>query len=457
MTLNRKNKIAVSLLISYILVLMVPYIVHRIGYASIENALMDEIKNYNAEYLSGRTNTLDETIANVSEMVNTIYLNSEFQETARLKGTLTPKQLYSLSLDKSYIYGGFDFYIENAIVLYKNIDYYVGQKGSGHLHNFYNAHYADLFHSFEEWYEFMTRRYYGEVVLYSDSENQGRGSLYYILSYMDPGDSNSLLANIIVEFKKSFLLSENNNKNTFFLVDADNRVVVCNEDEEFVEKANDALKREADSSIVQIEIDKQEKILIMQEMKQSDLKYASCISKDVFLEKMYNSRRNYIYTMITCVLAGVVIILWGVKRHYLPIRNITRVLSRKYNNDSHLDEYQYLTSVTNKIINEYLADGQYQMMEKKLAMNSFLLSILKGEELVMSDAIDKLEYFGVKFKNNWFCVAYLWVKDYSNLFFEETEQENNLNLSKMIIENIYSDIIKDKCEFAFCDNGKSIF
>lgn len=452
----RNKKIIVSLLISYILVLIVPYIVNRINYVSIQNSLVEEISNYNAEHLNGRVRNVDATISNVVEMVNTIFFNEEFRDASLLDGTLTNEQRYKLSTDRSYIYGGFDFYVENVFVLYKNIDYYVGQYSTGNLKNFYNAYYSQKFKSFDEWYNFMTNRYYGELVVYPMPEQNGDGSVFYALSYMDVGDSDKLLANIIVEFKKSFLLSESNERNTFCLVGEDDRVIVCDQSDEFVTAVNSALKETLDKSIINIVYNGQKKVLITQELTQCDWKYVSCISEDVFLEKVKESRRNYIYSLIMCVLIGGAIIYYGVKRHYTPIKKITKALSQNFAYNSELDEYQYLASVVSKIVNEYKTDSQYKRIEKKLAKNSFLLSVLKGEELLQPDIRQKLKYFGINLNNSYFCVASMKIEDCSNLFFEENNSEENISLSKIIIENVIEELLNNRYEFAFCENGNEI-
>ncbi len=452
----RNKKIIVSLLISYILVLIVPYIVNRINYVSIQNSLVEEISNYNAEYLNGRVRNVDATISNVVEMVNTIFFNEEFRDASLLDGTLTNEQRYKLSTDRSYIYGGFDFYIENVFVVYKNIDYYVGQNGTGNLNNFYNAHYSQKFKSFDDWYKFMTKRYYGELVVQPVPNKAGDGSVFYILSYMDIGDDDNLLANIIVEFKKDFLLSESNESNVLCLVTEENQVIVCNENDGFVIAVNSALKEPPDKSIINIVYNGQKKVLISQQLTQCNLKYVSCISEDVFLGKVKDTSRNYIYSLLLCVLIGGVIIYYGVKKHYTPIKKITKTLSQNFAYDTELDEYQYLTSVVSKIISEYKNDSQYQIIEKKLAKNSFLSSVLKGEELLQPDIQQKLKYFGININNNYFCVVSMKIEDCSNLFFEENNSEENISLSKIIIENVIQDLIRDKYEFAFCENGNEI-
>ena len=236
-----KQKILVSLFISYVLVLLIPYIVNRVNYISVENAMMKEIQNYNSEYLYRRSQTLDAIIANVSDMIDSIMLNKDFREAASFTAPLTPRQRYRLSTDNSYIYGGFEFYVENVFVILKNADCYVGQNGAGNLKNFYKGHYGNVFPSYEEWYEFMSRRYYGELLVYPEQNAMGDGKVFYAMSYMDVGDNEKLLANIIVEFKKSFLLFDSNEKNSFLIVDENNRVIVSDQSEAFNKAVNKAL------------------------------------------------------------------------------------------------------------------------------------------------------------------------------------------------------------------------
>lgn len=453
----KNRKIIVSLIISYVLVLIVPYIVNIINYDNMQNALIDEISNYNAEHLNGRRQNLDDVLANVSEMVNTIYLNNMFRETAELKGELTNLQLYNLSKDRAYIYGGFDFYIENVFVLYKNIDYYVGQNGTGNLNNFHRAYYSKSFSDFDKWYEFMTKRYYGELVIHRSSKHLGDSSVFYILSYMDNNESDNLLANIVVEFKRDFLLADNNEKNTFLLVDSDNRVVVCDGEDTFITAVNDTLSKNPDKNIINMEYKGQEKVLISQSLTQCDWKYISCISEEIMLEKVKKFRLNYIYSLFLCVLFGGAVIYYGTKKHYTPIKAITKTLSQSFAYDSDLDEYQYLTSIISKIITEYKTDSQYQRIEKKLAKNSFLLSVLKGEELLQPDIYQRLNYFGINFVNSYFCVASIHIDDCSKLFFEEDNAEENVNLAKLIVENVIEDLLKNKYEFAFCESDSEIY
>jgi len=451
-----KQKILVSLFISYILVLFIPYIVNRISYISVENAMMDEIKNYNAEYIYGRAQTLDAIIANVSDMTDTILLNEDFQKAASLQSPLTAKQRYQLSTNHSYIYGGFDFYVENVFVLLKNSDCYVGQNGAGNLKNFYKGHYSKVFPTYEEWYEFMTRRYYGELLIYPQKSTKGDGRVFYAMSYMDVGDDSKLLANIIVEFRKSFLLFDNNEKNAFFMVDEENSVIVSDQDEGFIQSVNYALKNSDGENIVYMQHDNQNKVLIIQDMMQSDWKYVSCISEDVFLEKIVRMRRNYIYSLLVCILVGGIIIWRSIKKHYTPIRKLTKTLSRNFAFNSELNEYQYLTSVVSDIVNKYQEDSQHQKLERKLARNSFLLAVLKGEESLY-DISSRLEYFGINFQNSCFCVMAVKIEDCSRLFFEQDDVSDNEGLAKLIIKNVLDDFFRGKFETAFCENSDELF
>lgn len=451
-----KQKILISLFISYVLVLLIPYIVNRVNYISVENAMMKEIQNYNSEYLYRRSQTLDAIIANVSDMIDSIMLNKDFREAASFTAPLTPRQRYRLSTDNSYIYGGFEFYVENVFVILKNADCYVGQNGAGNLKNFYKGHYGNVFPSYEEWYEFMSRRYYGELLVYPEQNAMGDGKVFYAMSYMDVGDNEKLLANIIVEFKKSFLLFDSNEKNSFLIVDENNRVIVSDQSEAFNKAVNKALAAGGRNNIVYMKSNNRDKVLSVQKMKQSDWKYVSCISKDVFLEKIVRMRRNYIYSLLVCILAGGIVIWKSVKRHYAPIKKLTKTLSGNFAFNSELNEYQYLTAVVSDLVNKYREDSQYQKLEKKIAKNYFLLSVLKGEE-PLCDIPDRLEHFGVHFRYSCFCVMAVKIEDCSRLFFERDEPGENTGLTKFIIENVLADFLREKFESAFCENDDELF
>ncbi|MBQ4515997.1 MAG: helix-turn-helix domain-containing protein, partial [Clostridia bacterium] len=220
--------------------------------------------------------------------------------------------------------------------------------------------------------------------------------------------------------------------------------------------ANEALKNAENDNVVYMQHGGLKKVMLIQKMWQSDFKYVSCITEDVFMEKIVHMRRNYMYSLFICILIGGITICWAIKIHYMPIKRITKAMSQNFEYDSGLNEYQYLMSVVSKIASEYQTNSQYKELEKRLARNSFLLSVLKGEEL-LNDIFSRLGYFGVSFKNPCFCVVAINLEDCSKLFFEQEESEDNLGLAKLIIINVMEDMVKDKFELAFCENGDEIF
>ena len=447
------RKIAISFLMSYIIVLIIPYISNKVSYSGFTKGLVEEVISNNIERLNSHTETIDNAVANVTEMTNLISLDKNFTDAAGIKGPLNATQRYRIGAESTYIYEGLDFYIENAYVIFINSDYYVSKNGAGELESFYKGYYEDAYNSYKEWYSFITGRYYGEIVAYPDKTGNGNDRLFYILSYMKAGNDASPDANIVVEFKNDFLNYENSsNKNNFFLMNRDNEIVFGRYDAETAKRISEALKKNPEKNAVQLKLGNEKKVVLVQNMERSNLKGVLCMPKNIFFEKVKALQRNYLISLALCVLLGLLIVFYSMKRHYSPINRITKALSKKYAYDSKLNEYEYLSKVVAKIINEYQTDSQYYRLEKKLAKNSFLIGLLKNEKLFMSDEYEKFKYFDIVFNNSFFVLAAFVIQDCERLFFETDPSGENGNLAKLIIENVTQDIFKENFEFAICEN-----
>ena len=98
---------------SYISVLIIPYISNKVSYSGFTKGLVEEVIGNNIERLNSHTETIDNAVANVTEMTNLISLDKNFTDAAGIKGPLNAGQRYRIGAESTYIYEGLDFYIEN--------------------------------------------------------------------------------------------------------------------------------------------------------------------------------------------------------------------------------------------------------------------------------------------------------------------------------------------------------
>lgn len=309
--------------------LLIPISVGMLVYVKTFNTLEEESKRANMAILQQTKLIIDSWMQEVEQLAKQVILNKRVNNFARIKGTLTTADIYSMIgiMNDLLSYKSINSFIDDFYIFFINSDVILTPTGKYDTRLFYNNIYALAGKSYKEWYQAMWLNYYwGEFLNMPTvdlaSKRDSNEMLTYIKSmYIYRSDKPDAQIVILINKNKiKELLSNVVSSGKAYIIDKNDHVVMASDNEQGYIPKYKELKNSIEGEPKSIK--GADFNIVYASSANNNWKYMIVIPRSIYIEKI-----NYIRTLTTwvvafCLVVGLFISYFSAYKTYVPIKEI---------------------------------------------------------------------------------------------------------------------------------------
>ncbi|MCK9479500.1 MAG: AraC family transcriptional regulator [Firmicutes bacterium] len=449
-----KRSVAVSWLLSYIFVLLIPVFISCFIYFQSTNILQSEITRANQSMLAEVRQDADSKQRDMERISAEISINNRID-------LMNSKKYFSLDTNTAYDFAEFakelnlatlgsDF-IEAFCIFHKDSDVLISKSARFNEKIFYDAYINPFGGSYEAFLEFLQSDVTNNAMAFP--HNDEIDSKEQILLFQFPFAYGNDVKYIFVVNERKFLSAAYNVTQTFesdlYIIDRHNRVVStnCSKDYSFI----DYEYLSDDSKLIKAKHNGDEFIIMHTRSNANDWKYAMIVSSKVFWEKEKYISMLMVLSIIACLLIGVAASWVLMKKNYSSIRGLVNIMVNRAGKklDTKYNEMQFLYEAITETIGEKEQLTDWTERQSKNIRDNFLIKLISSgiETDLSADEIHR--DYNIRLESDHFGVILFCAEDYS-AFSRQTDSFKEFMLVQLIITNIVG-------ELAGVDNNAYVF
>lgn len=179
-----------------------------------------------------------------------------------------------------------------------------------------------------------------------------------------------------------------------------------------------------------------------------DWQYVSVIPSKVFLNKVqYIKTMIYIYVFF-CLLIGCFLAYFFSKRNYSPVKKMTELFIDKIgkSEEEGNNGFKYLEASLKSLFDERETFETRLKMQNEAMRNNVFVRVMKGRIKNIFELKETLETYDIRFKSNKFLVIIFSIEQLSDMFFDEKAKESGdtVDLIYFIVKNIVEELISSE-------------
>lgn len=446
--IRRRKSVFLTLLLSYILILIIPVTVSAILYTNMENTMVQNASRSNLAMLEQVRQIMDNHLQEIDQMAVQIATHPKLQT------------LWTIEESEKYIQ------YEEAVRSLRNI-----RNGTGFINDFYiHLRKGDIILTPSIKTDAQT--FYTNLYPYADkSLEQVREQLlsgYHFKTFwpvtgikdisttknviqcavsLPLGDKENVWGTLImnIEDQQFFNLLKQIewvNSGSMYIIDDKGQVLLSSSGR--FDLPTGLSEEIATGSAYQSYKAEGIRNILSHTTGQSGWKYVSLVPEKVVLERVNEIKAWALSLLGLAVVAGAIVAYWMAYRSYSPIRDMMfAIMNGKHADKPALvNEYEFIkTSIA-----ETLAEGK-EMKEKleghiPVVRTYFLSRLLKGQADTASLEEQSLQFMGVRFPHDHVCVLLIEVDESSEFLVDGSERE--WALTRFILFNLSSELIGDR-------------
>lgn len=434
-------------------ILAIPLIINQIVYIESIKTLENEILVTNQLLLNNIKQSMDATIRNVYIMGIGIISNPKID---LINNTMIEsvgdvrRELYDIS-DELRVYQATTKDVAGIGIYFKSIDRIISSSGVFSSSDFFVKYVEGGEYTYERWIKDITESVDG--TFFKSQFKNDMDKLTNMITHVRKhtikrnGINEATLfvfideAAFLKRVKELRLISEGE----AMIVEANSNVITSTNSKELdISKINYKLLDEVEG-IVKNKINNIDVVITYTASNIYDWKYIFVIPEKVFWVKAGYIRKLINIGLICSIFIGFFAVFLAIRKNYKPIKEIVNILKSKMTkaNEYIGNEYDIIISAMNKTFQD--RDNYYNRLEKqKGAVRAHILTkLLKGKYIDIHEAMNSLESLGLVFSTEYFAVIMFYVKDYSILFKDDMDIDDDKRYSttQFIITNVIEELV----------------
>jgi two-component system response regulator YesN len=451
--LVRRRSVALTWLISYLAILLLPLMISFFVYTVSSRTLKSEIHQANSSLLSQVREVMDNYFQAMQRLNFELTWNVRVQELLYSnKYSAYPNEYnydtYRISQDmRSYqsAYSLVDlFYIylknTNTVILPSLV------REGGYTYSWLHSQ-GTL--SYEQWLGIVSQQNFRGFIPMDRLDEQGvmRKTVAYISPY-SPLDNNGSPATNVIMIDQNRILDAIENVELFskghvFILNDQNRVLVSNSDEAAA-KAISFDQMSSSAGIQYATVQGRSYEVMYMKSERSGLKYVSMIPSTLYWEKAELVRSLTIASSLVSLLGGVLLTTFFVRRNYNPLRRLVQAFSGKSDVGFGAggNEFHYLQQAfASTLVKMDTLQLQLQR-QNRILRNNFLVRLLKGRLDGTIPVAESFAAFDMRTDSDDYAVLLLYVESVDAFYgrVEGMESPEKRKLLQFIITNVVEEI-----------------
>jgi two-component system response regulator YesN len=436
---NKKN-VFLTLLMSYILVLLLPVTVGFFLYNKTDKILIENVNRSNTAMLEQITQVVDTQVTEVSKLTSQISQNQKLPALLNMKKIEQSDDLYKF-VEFVRILSNYQMnnnFISDFYVYLPNTDTVLSPSMKTDSKTFYNNIYSYENMTYEEYMEKILSSYHLNSFLPSKSVGQGKHMITFIQS-LPVGEKKEIKGTLVI------LIDEQEIRNMINRIERLNNGVVNLYSEQMeilmTNSGNSKLTlKNPESSYTYHEDDM---ILTYSPKIRYGWSFLIAVPKEIVLSQVNVLKTWAVFLVMVCLLVGITVSYYFAHKNYRPIRDVVQeIIKRKsmthvaVENDYDFIKETILTSINNEsYLNSQLSK------QVPVIQSDFLSKLFRGhiDELDMTET--NFSLVGVRFIGDYFRIIIINIDEFSYLFTKDKEQD--FALIRFVICNISNEVLKD--------------
>lgn len=444
--------------LSYIIIFTIPIIL-SIGIYSYSFNVTEEQSGKMNDVLMGTVKAeIDNHINEINKLFDRIALDTDVQYSTNIKGDFTAKDQYRLLNLVTYLQtiNLSDDFVEDIFIVFNNTETVTSINGNMSVDLFHNLYYENDDYNLDEFKELMKKKYVRDII--PMNKKNGEQVLMFATTTLDSyiGEKSGTI--VITVNVKSLEKIMNNMK-----WDEDIDILILNNNNEFINnyeitdwskdlryenlKGDDHIIKNINDTKYVVSIDDSDAV---------GWKYI-CLSPSYLIEKSAKSIHYFSMAgLFICIFVGAYFSYFLVKTNYNPLKGIIELFKKQDNKseDTKVNEYQWLKEQVELFFHEHTNNKQALWNNKKMLKNYYLFKLLEYP-FDRQNGLVEYQKYSLKLNGNYNIVILLEVSQKDNNITKEAF-DNNLNLHKFIIANIFEETMGNHFNLEVAELGEKV-
>lgn len=453
---TRSSRTAKFWLISYILILLLPILFSFISYYYVESSLKQKIKLTNETHLKNAQTFLDSTLGNIVTATSALSVNKNISALAQQNMPISGEQRLNMILSSNDVwrsYYVYTEYINNKYIYFADTgSIYTGGAITPEHYFWLRAYNNDDGGLSEDTWKtnILSKSTSGFVCL----NNEGKTYLFLVMPTYKYA-TNQVLYSTIAELNFDKLINDATGsiKGVFYMHSSDG-TIISNDISPAEEQAVRAVGKVSDRNQTYYRTDGG--LVVMRTMSNvSNWSYGYVTKYSDYWASLQNARIFMWTSSLMCLIIGLVIIFYLVKRNNKPLEDIVNLLSPGGMPQSY-DAYEYINNVIKNVLGEKETYAQKLYNQNDILKENVLSNILYGKQNDKFTYEEQLGMVGIDMQNKMFATIALYSGDLSQMFADDSYKANENDrqkLAQFIMSNILGEEINEKYTAATVSMG----
>ena len=453
---TRSSRTAKFWLISYILILLLPILFSFISYYYVESSLKQKIKLTNETHLKNAQTFLDSTLGNIVTATSALSVNKNISALAQQNMPISGEQRLNMILSSNDVwrsYYVYTEYINNKYIYFADTgSIYTGGAITPEHYFWLRAYNNDDGGLSEDTWKtnILSKSTSGFVCL----NNEGKTYLFLVMPTYKYA-TNQVLYSTIAELNFDKLINDATGsiKGVFYMHSSDG-TIISNDISPEEEQAVRAVGKVSDRN--QTYYRTGGGLVVMRTMSNvSNWSYGYVTKYSDYWASLQNARIFMWTSSLMCLIIGLVIIFYLVKRNNKPLEDIVNLLSPGGMPQSY-DAYEYINNVIKNVLGEKETYAQKLYNQNDILKENVLSNILYGKQNDKFTYEEQLGMVGIDMQNKMFATIALYSGDLSQMFADDSYKANENDrqkLAQFIMSNILGEEINEKYTAATVSMG----
>lgn len=444
--LNKKS-IFISWLLSYMVILMIPFMINIFVYTQSISIINQEVNKANLKSLDQFKQVIDYRINEVRRLSTEISFNE------KVNGLLGYKETFDTHHIRTFVdiikdigtYKVANSFIDDLYIFYKNNNFVLGINGKCTADEFYEFYCKDYGVSYDDWIKMLSTKDKGNYQLIMNSYNQQALNKIILLNPLPIAYTDNPEGNIVITLSKDLIKEalkdiKWGSKGVIIIVDKDNHIITTTEEVDFENEVINSKEIKENTSVFEKTIEGRKMIISLITSETTGWKIISIIPEKVLLEKIKYVKTIIIISMGVCLIIGGLIAYYLCKNHYKPVKRIITLLKDKtvIISEEENSEFYYIEKSLSKFMDDKVKMSKQLDNQKDLLRENVLRKLLKGNS--NDHLLEKQGCYscGINFKHENFFVFLAHINKNSQFFNECLTEgiEKPWQLARFIIRNV---------------------
>lgn len=427
-------------LLSYLLILLIPLLATCIAYVSAYQVIQSQIIRTNNILLNEIKENTDDILKETYRLINVMSVDAQVDNIACKSGMTKDSDYYDIWLASESMkqYNLFNSSIDHYFIYLKNINMVLSTENCLDSKSYYDIYYSKSGMTYEEWLKILNSNSKGSYLFWKENYSKDSFLVYQCsvpISNLGTGNGN-----IFVFIDKAKMLQYNPSLNSvnqgYKFILGQNLVITALPDLAVDDKLRAKLNQ--DSDMIHTVVNGESVVVSYTSSQINEWKYVSIIPASLFWEKLKRLQILMVVCFVLCLLFGGTLSWVMTKKNYSPVKKLVSLINNRVSRlpGTQHNEFAVIENAVISTMSENNKITRMMYQQKKTLQSDFLARVAKGNFKSPKLLDQYLKKLDIHFEYDRFAIILFYLDDEK----EDLIQNENINLVKLIMENIFRDV-----------------